>query len=92
MAGTMETWSPSLSAEADVLLVHVDIDEAAQLAALVHEALAHPGKLLLEVGDHGIDGVALALHLCVALRDLAQRGRNPHGHRHRIPPSRPSAT
>src|SRR5216117_3356322 len=34
--------------EADVFLVHVDVDEAAQLAALVHQPLLEPGELALE--------------------------------------------
>src|SRR5256885_15743013 len=38
--------------EADVFLVHVDVDEAAQLAALVHPPLLEPGGLALEVGPH----------------------------------------
>src|SRR4029450_22041 len=44
--------------EADVLLVHVDIDEAAQLAALVEEPLAQSWELALEILDDGGHGVA----------------------------------
>src|SRR5688572_25064874 len=67
--------------EADVLLVHVDVDEAAQLAALVDEAFLETGELPLEVGDDAVHRIAGGLHLGMALRDLTERRRDPdRGH------------
>src|SRR5947208_4935844 len=37
--------------EPNVLLVHVDVDEAPQLARLVHEPFFHSGELALQVLD-----------------------------------------
>src|ERR687888_451822 len=68
--------------EPDVLLVDVDVDEAPQLARLVDEALLQPGELALQVVDQALHRVAPGLDLGVALRDRAQRGRDPYEHRH----------
>src|SRR5438034_6418060 len=66
----------------DVLLVHVDIDEAPQLARLVHEPVLQPGELALQVLHEALHRVALRLDLGVALRERAQWGRDPYVHRH----------
>src|SRR5437867_4857452 len=42
--------------EPDVFLVHVDVDEAPQLTALVHQPLPQAGKLALEVGHDVVHG------------------------------------
>src|SRR5215831_13411235 len=68
--------------EADVLLVDVDIDEAAQLPRLVEQAVLQTRVLALEVADQAVDRLALALDLGAALRQGAQRGGNPYQHRH----------
>src|SRR5437870_13632824 len=68
--------------ESDVLFVDVDVDEAPQLARLVDESFLQPGKLALQVFDQALDRVALGLDLGVALRDRAERGRDPYEHRH----------
>src|SRR5581483_997522 len=62
--------------KADVFLVHVDVDEPAQLPALVHEAVPQAGELALEVGHDAVDRLAGRLHLGVALGHLSQRRRN----------------
>src|SRR2546422_11750648 len=59
--------------EADVFLGHVDVDEAAQLAALVHQPLLEARELALEGGADAVHRAALGGHLSVALRALAQR-------------------
>src|SRR6266566_2965660 len=64
--------------ETDVLFVHVDVDEAAKLSALVHQALAQPGELALEIVDYGGDAAALGLHFGGALGERAQRCRNAY--------------
>src|SRR6266850_3538015 len=68
--------------EPDVFLVHVDVDETAQLASLIDQTLTQSGKLMLEVADHVPDRVALGLDVGVALGDGPERRRNAHGHRH----------
>src|SRR5215470_17421116 len=68
--------------EADVLLVDVDIDEAAQLSRLVEQAVLQTRVLALEVADQAVDRLALALDLGAALRQSTQRGGNPYEHRH----------
>src|SRR5207247_6429332 len=68
--------------EPDVLLVDVDIDESPQLAGLVHESFLQPRELALQVVHQALDRVALGLDLGVALRDRAERGRDPYEHRH----------
>src|SRR5713101_1763358 len=68
--------------EPDVLLVHVDIDEAPQLTRLVHEPFLQPGELALQVLHETLHRVALGLDLGVALRERAERGRDPYEHRH----------
>src|SRR5215472_13950655 len=70
--------------EADVLLVDVDIDEAAQLARLVEQAVLETRVLALEVADQTVDRLALALDLGAALRQGAQWRWNPYEHRHRF--------
>src|SRR5687767_6270177 len=62
--------------EADVLLVDVDVDEAAELPALVDEPLLEPGELALEVGDHVVYRVAGGSHLGIALGGLAEWRRD----------------
>src|SRR5262249_33497942 len=47
--------------EADVLLVDVDIDEAAQLTRLVEQAVLQTWVLALDVADQAVDRLALAL-------------------------------
>src|SRR5688500_20324159 len=49
--------------EADVLLVDVDVDEAAELPAVVDEPLLEPGELALEGGDHVVYRLAGGPHL-----------------------------
>src|SRR5919108_4966236 len=69
--------------EPDVFLVHVDVDEAPQLPALVHQPLLQTGKLALEIGHDVVHGCPLGRDLGVALRHLAQGGGNANRHRHR---------
>src|SRR6266852_3690164 len=73
--------------EADVLLVDIEVDEAAHLAALVHEALLEPGELLLQALDQAGDGVGLAFDLGLALRQRAQRRGDADEHGHGLSPS-----
>src|SRR5207244_11270414 len=68
--------------EPDVLLVDIDVDEAPELARLVHESFLQPGELAFQVVHQALDRVALGLDLGVALRDRAERGRGPYEHRH----------
>src|SRR5438445_13359556 len=68
--------------EPDVLLVDVDVDEAPQLAGLVHESLLEPGELALQVVHQARDRVSLGLDLGGALRARAERGPDPYEHLH----------
>src|SRR3989442_11037594 len=68
--------------EPDVLLVDVDIDEAAQLSGLVEEAVLQARVLPLEVSDEAIDRLALGLEPGAALREGAQWRGNPDARRH----------
>src|SRR6266849_8456787 len=74
--------------EANVLLVDVDVDEAAHLAALVHEALLEAGELRLQALDQAGDGVGLAFDLGLALRQRAQWRGDADEHGHGFSPSR----
>src|SRR6266540_3495766 len=79
----LEPRRPALQ-EADVFLVDVEIDEAAQLALLVDEALTESGELPLEVLHDVIDGAGLGLDLGVALGERSQRSRDPYHHGHAV--------
>src|SRR5437660_2460236 len=68
--------------EPDVLLVDVDVDEAAQLSGLVEQAVLQARVLPLEVSDEAVDRLALGLDLGAALREGAQWRGNPYEHRH----------
>src|SRR6266704_5310831 len=72
--------------EADVLLVDVEVDEAAHLAAFVLEALLDPGELLFEVFDEIGHVVGGDLHLGLPLGQGAERRGNPYEHCHRHSP------
>src|SRR5581483_10826881 len=63
----------------------VDVDEATDLPAVVHEPLAQSGELRLQVLDEVGDGVAPGLDLGAALGDRAERGGNADQHRHQRP-------
>src|SRR5262247_1103658 len=48
--------------EADVLLVDVDVDEAAQLAAVLHQPVPEPGVLALQHVDQVVNVGGVGLH------------------------------
>src|SRR3989449_4943321 len=68
--------------EPDVLLVHVDVDEAPQLARLVDEPFLQPGELALQVLHEALHRLTPRLDLGVALCERAEWGRDPYEHRH----------
>src|SRR5512146_2865476 len=68
--------------EPDVLLVDVDVDEAADLTALLHEAVPHAGILTLQISDQVGDGVGRHLDLGRALGHRPQGGGNAHENSH----------
>src|SRR6266478_5803011 len=68
--------------EAYVLLVDVEVDEAAHLAAFVDEALLHPGILLLETVDEIANVCGVDLHLGLSLGQRTERRGNPYEHSH----------
>src|SRR4029077_539623 len=68
--------------EPDVLLVDIDIDEAAQLPGLVEQAVLQARVLPLEISDEAVDRLARGLGLGAALCQGAQWGGNPYEHRH----------
>src|SRR5215470_1096471 len=68
--------------EADVFLVDVDVDETADLSALLEEAIPQAGKLSLEVVDRGSDRVRVGLHLGGALRHRPEGCGNAHDNAH----------
>src|SRR2546427_10074937 len=61
--------------EPDVLLVHVDIDEAPQLTRLVAEPFLRPGAPALQVLHGTLLRVARGLNHGVGLRERAEGGR-----------------
>src|SRR3546814_15088417 len=61
--------------EAHVLPVHVDVHEAADLAAVVQETLAHPRELRLQRLHHRGQRAAVCLDGVLVLRQVAQRDR-----------------
>ncbi len=61
---------------ADVFVVQIHVDEAAQLAFVVKELLAQVGELRGQRAQHFADGRAGQLHRIVLVGVLAQRGRN----------------
>src|SRR5713101_187555 len=73
--------------EADVLLVDVEVDEAAHLAAFVHETLLHPGILLFEPVDEITHVCGVDLHLGLSLRQRTERRGNSYEHCHWHSPS-----
>ena len=74
MLGTIEIVSPScdrrrvLAQVADVFVVQVDVDEAAQLAFVVEELLAQVGELRGQRAQHFADGGAGDAPRCPACR------------------------
>src|SRR6266545_5281202 len=68
--------------EADILLVDIDVDEAADLAALLHEPLAQPGVLALQILDQVGDRLGGRMDLARALRHPPQGSGNAHENRH----------
>src|SRR5258705_5588395 len=72
--------------KADVFLVDVEVDEAADLTAIVNEALLEARVLLLEVLDEAAHGVGGRLHLRLALGERAERRRNSYEYRHGMSP------
>src|SRR5712692_11584900 len=68
--------------EPDVLLVDVDIDEAPDLPAVLHQPLLEARVLALEVQDYVVHGVARGLDLGRALGHAAKRrwDSNHNGH------------
>src|SRR5476651_2243551 len=63
--------------EADVLIVHEEVDEAPQLALFVEEALTDAGVGHLECVDRLADGGGLKCDLTGTAGEAAQLGRNP---------------
>src|SRR5439155_8225864 len=76
--------------EADVLLVHVDVDEAAELPRLLDEPLPEPRELALEVLDQLGHVLALGHDLARSAGDPAEGGGNANHDWHRCLSSRPS--
>ena len=62
--------------EPDVLVVDVDVDEAVQLAVVVHEPVGDAGVVGLEVGDDGLQRVAVGVDALLAAGVGAQDGRD----------------
>src|SRR4029077_8301735 len=61
--------------ETDVVAVEINIDEAAQLALVVEQPLAHPRMALFEVLDNSADRLARGRNLVGASGEPAQRRR-----------------
>src|SRR5262245_18840595 len=74
--------------EANVLLVHVQVDEAPDRAVVIDEALLEAGKLPGEIVDEIADRPRLRLDLGIASGETAERGGNAYEHGHRLPPAR----
>src|SRR5262245_4606354 len=68
--------------EADVFLVDVDVDEAPDRAALLDDAIAQPGKLAIEVGDHVPDGARLRMYFGGALGHRSEGSGDAHDDGH----------
>src|SRR5262249_22568562 len=72
--------------EADVLVVEEHVDEAAELPAVVVEALAEPRVRAVERAEHLADGAAVEAHLGRAAGEAAQLRRDANGDGHVRPP------
>ena len=59
--------------ESDVLAVHIEIDEATDLALLVAESLANAGLAALEIIDDGSDARAIPVDGFGSGGELAER-------------------
>src|SRR5262249_40814185 len=72
---------------ADVLVVQIDVDEAADLALVVEDLLAEVGELRRQRGEDFADGRAGRAHGVLFPRELPQRGRDQYfGHVSRSTP------
>src|SRR5690606_26050736 len=69
--------------EPDVLVAHVDVDEAADGAAVVEDAGLDARVVGLQVGQHLLEGGPLGRHLGLPLGVGAQNGRNADTDAHR---------
>src|SRR5262245_8525215 len=67
---------------ADVLVVHVDVHEAAQVAVLGEQPIPEAGVLRVEVREQCADRGARAVHRARAAGRLAQDGWDTHLYRH----------
>src|SRR5690349_5235479 len=74
--------------EADVVVVDVDVHEAAQLALVVQHPGGDAGVVLLQALDDLGEGRALGGDLGLATRVGAQDGGDANGHAHARPASR----
>src|SRR3990170_6454225 len=71
--------------EADVLVVHKDVDEGVHGTLPVHEARTNPGELPFQVIHDFHQGRPRSMHDAGVLRQRAQRRRNPDSG-HAVPP------
>jgi hypothetical protein len=60
----------------DVLVVHVDVDEAAQLPFLVVEVRLQPGVLRRQIGKQLADSLAVGLHRLFLVGERPERRGN----------------
>src|SRR5690606_23945259 len=87
-AGPVRGRGPEALLEAHVVVVDVDVDEAAQLALVVQDAGGDARVVLLQVLDDLGEGRPLGVHLGLSTRVGAQDGRDADGHTHARPASR----
>jgi len=59
--------------EADVLLVDIDVDEAAHLALVIHEAFLDAGEARLQFDDRLADGGGVDFDQLLVVGQLAER-------------------
>src|SRR5262249_57384134 len=79
----------------DVLVIEIDVDEAARCARFLERAVGNSGKLPTEVLENGLDGGSGRRYLRLAAGVLPHRRRHIDLDRHEIsslstPPSSPS--
>ena len=60
--------------EADVFLVHIDVDEPADFAFFVHEAFLDAGEARLQFLEGGTDGGGVDFDKLLVVGQLAERG------------------
>src|SRR6202051_17574 len=73
--------------EANVLFVHVDVDEAAKLPVLILDLGGESGKCLVDVGEETVEVFGCGVELFAAIGVAGKGGGEHDFNGHQLPPA-----